>query len=82
MSTPKFTQIKQFIFEQIESGNWLEKQRVPSENELATQFAVSRMTARRALQELTDEGVLSRSQGSGTFVACFENISQILYHSG
>jgi GntR family histidine utilization transcriptional repressor len=78
MSTPKFTQIKQFIFEQIESGNWLEKQRVPSENELATQFAVSRMTARRALQELTDEGVLSRSQGSGTFVACFKSQSSLM----
>ena len=52
MTTPKFTQIKQFIFKQIESGKWSEHQRVPSENELAEQFGVSRMTARRALQEL------------------------------
>ncbi|KGJ87903.1 histidine utilization repressor [Thalassotalea sp. ND16A] len=78
MTTPKFTQIKQFIFEQIESGTWSEHQRVPSENELASQFGVSRMTARRALQELTDEGVLSRSKGSGTFVASFKSQSSLM----
>lgn len=78
MTTPKFTQIKQYIFGQIESGNWSEHQRVPSENELATQFVVSRMTARRALQELTDEGVLSRAKGSGTFVACLKSQSTLL----
>ncbi|OUS29882.1 histidine utilization repressor [Thalassotalea sp. 42_200_T64] len=78
MTTPKFTQIKQFIFEQIESGHWSEHQRVPSENELASQFSVSRMTARRALQELTDEGVLSRAKGSGTFVASFKSQSSIM----
>ncbi|WP_068546951.1 histidine utilization repressor [Thalassotalea crassostreae] len=78
MAAPKFTQIKQHIFNQIESGEWLEQQRIPSENELATQFEVSRMTARRALQELTDEGVLSRSKGSGTFVASFKSQSSLL----
>ncbi|WNC69211.1 histidine utilization repressor [Thalassotalea nanhaiensis] len=78
MTTPKFTQIKQFIFQQIESGNWAEHQRVPSENELAEQFDVSRMTARRALQELTDEGVLNRSKGSGTFVSSFKSQSSLL----
>ncbi|MDG1732318.1 MAG: histidine utilization repressor [Thalassotalea sp.] len=78
MTTPKFTQIKQFIFKQIESGIWSELERVPSENELATKFEVSRMTARRALQELTDEGVLNRSKGSGTFVASFKSQSSLL----
>lgn len=78
MTPPKFTQIKQFIFKQIESGNWAEHQRVPSENELAEQFVVSRMTARRALQELTDEGVLNRSKGSGTFVSSFKSQSSLM----
>ncbi|WOH39617.1 histidine utilization repressor [Thalassotalea fonticola] len=78
MAPAKFTQIKQFIFEQIESGKWAEHQRVPSENELAEQFEVSRMTARRALQELTDEGVLNRSKGSGTFVACLKSQSSLM----
>jgi len=42
---------------------------VPSENQLAELFDVSRMTARRALNELTQAGVLERIQGAGTFVA-------------
>lgn len=59
----KFAAIKEFILSQIESGNWPEHSRVPSEHELCGQFAVSRMTARRALQELTEQGVLYRTQG-------------------
>jgi len=68
-SLPKFAAIKEFIFSQIESGQWPEHSRVPSEHELCEQFAVSRMTARRALQELTEQGVLYRTQGVGSFVA-------------
>ncbi|WP_404341303.1 histidine utilization repressor [Pseudoalteromonas mariniglutinosa] len=78
MSTPKFAQIKQFIVNNIRSGMWLENQRVPSENELTAQFSVSRMTARRALSELTEAGILTRSQGLGTFVASFKSQSSLL----
>jgi len=74
----KFTLIKQYICQQIEAGDWEQNRKVPSENELAEQFSVSRMTARRALQELTDEGVLVRSQGAGTFVATFKSQSSLL----
>jgi len=45
---------------------------------LAEQFSVSRMTARRALQELTEQGLLIRSQGAGTFVATFKSQSSVL----
>lgn len=38
-----------------------------SENSLARRLGVSRMTARRALQELQQEGYLSRRQGKGSF---------------
>lgn len=78
MSKPKFSQIKQFICQQIESGAWPEHEKVPSENELAEQFSVSRMTARRALQELTEQGILVRTQGAGTFVATFKSQSSLL----
>ena len=69
MSAPKFLQIKQHIVSKVEGGRWLPGDPVPSENQLAEQFSVSRMTARRALTELTEAGVLARSQGAGTFVA-------------
>ena len=78
MTTPKFAQIKQFIVDKIKNGAWQENQRVPSENELSSQFSVSRMTARRALSELTDAGILTRSQGLGTFVASFKSQSSLL----
>ncbi len=74
----KYTVIKQYICENIESGNWPQHSKVPSENELTQQFDVSRMTARRALQELTEQGILVRSQGSGTFVATFKSQSSLL----
>ena len=78
MATPKFTIIKKHICDSIESGLWAQHSKVPSENELAEQFSVSRMTARRALQELTEQGLLIRSQGAGTFVATFKSQSSLL----
>jgi len=42
---------------------------VPSEQALVRQFGVSRMTVNRAVRELTAEQVLTRRQGSGTYVA-------------
>lgn len=74
----KYTVIKQYICENIESGEWPQNAKVPSENELTQQFDVSRMTARRALQELTAQGILVRSQGAGTFVATFKSQSSLL----
>ncbi|SET71563.1 histidine utilization repressor [Thalassotalea agarivorans] len=78
MSTPKFQQIKAYIIARIEAGEWPHNKKVPSENELSQQFTVSRMTARRALQDLTEQGVLVRSQGAGTFVASLKSQSSLL----
>lgn len=78
MAIPKFAEIKQYIISSIESGEWEENARVPSENQLAELFTCSRMTARRALTELTDSGVLERTQGLGTFVAGRKSQSSML----
>ncbi len=74
----KFAQIKEYILSQIEIGVWPEHSRVPSENVFAEQFSVSRMTARRALQELTEQGILYRTQGVGSFVAALKSQSSLL----
>lgn len=66
---PAFQRIKNLILESIQTGVWKQGQAIPSELALAKQFGVSRMTVNRAMRELTQEHVLTRVQGSGTFVA-------------
>ena len=65
---PLYAKVKDHILENIRSGAWEPGRRVPSENELVESFRISRMTANRALRELTAEGFLSRVPGVGTFV--------------
>ncbi|MDV7105602.1 histidine utilization repressor [Vibrio sp. TH_r3] len=66
---PIYARVKQAICQKISSGEWQADQRVPSESEMVNALGVSRMTVNRALRELTDEGILVRQQGIGTFVA-------------
>lgn len=66
---PAFQHIKNYLLAEIQAGNWKEGDAIPSEQALAKQFGVSRMTVNRAVKELTDEQILSRIQGSGTYVA-------------
>jgi GntR family transcriptional regulator, histidine utilization repressor len=65
----RYHQVKTFILDGISQGVWSCGERVPSENELVNLCSVSRMTARRALQELFNEGTLIRIKGKGSFVA-------------
>ena len=74
----RFVQIKSALLDKIESGEMSPGDKVQSENQLAESFAVSRMTARRALTELVNEGILARSQGVGTFVSDRRPMSSIL----
>ncbi|GLR14154.1 histidine utilization repressor [Chitinimonas viridis] len=69
MSTPAYQQIKDYLLSEIQAGRWRAGDQVPSENELVKRFDVARMTVNRAVRELAAEGVLTRSQGAGTFVA-------------
>jgi GntR family histidine utilization transcriptional repressor len=68
-SEPLYRQIKQLITGKIQSGIWKAGDRIPTEHALVEELDASRMTVNRALRELTQEGVLARRQGSGTFVA-------------
>ena len=44
-------------------------QRLPSDADLCAEFGVSRMTARHAMAQLAEEGLVRRESGRGTFVA-------------
>ena len=67
--TALYQQVKDYIAREIQSGAWRPGDRVPSEQELVTRFAVSRMTVNRALRELAEQGRVVRVAGVGTFVA-------------
>lgn len=66
---PAYQRIKDSILRSIHSGKWQAGDAIPTEYALADKFGVSRMTVNRALKELSEERVLQRKQGSGTFVA-------------
>jgi GntR family histidine utilization transcriptional repressor len=66
---PLYQVVKDHILRHIQSGQWRASQRVPSEHELVRDLGVSRMTANRALRELSALGILKRVAGIGTFVA-------------
>ena len=66
---PLYRQIADILYGRIESHEWKENERIPSEAMLMDEFAVSRITIRKAISELTDNGILVRSHGRGTFVA-------------
>jgi GntR family transcriptional regulator, histidine utilization repressor len=68
-ASARYLQVKHYVLERIAGGTLRAGERVPSENELVRQLAVSRMTANRALKELAADGVLVRVAGVGTFVA-------------
>jgi GntR family transcriptional regulator len=66
---PLHEQLARIIRSRIGNGEWGAGQRIPSENEFAQQFGISRMTARQVLVRLSDEGLVHRVQGKGTYVA-------------
>lgn len=68
ISTPLYDQLKQKLREAINQGEYKQGEKLPNETELCDIYGVSRITVRKAIQELCDEGFLERKQGKGTFV--------------
>jgi GntR family transcriptional regulator len=66
---PIYYQIRENLLAEIRSGRLKAGDPLLSEPQLSTQFAVSRMTARQALQSLCKLGVAYRRRGKGTFVS-------------
>ncbi len=68
-ASPLYRQLMQRIRADIASGLYPVHSRIPSEAELGATYQVSRVTVRKALAGLTEEGLLHRKQGKGTFVS-------------
>lgn len=64
---PKYAALKEYIKEQIKTEAIKYGDKMPSENELAGRFNLSRHTVRQALAQLVNEGWIFKEQGKGTF---------------
>lgn len=65
---PLYMQLREVIRYKIESGEYAPCTALPSENELADEYAVTRQTVRNAVDTLINEGLLRRAAGKGVFV--------------
>lgn len=65
---PQYVRIRETLRRSLQAGKFQIGDQIPSETELAQTHVVSRMTARRAVNELAGEGLLVRQSGLGTFV--------------
>jgi GntR family transcriptional regulator len=66
---PKYAQLRETLYSAIHAGHWKPGDKLPTESELTRLTPYSLGTVQRALRALVDEGLVTRSQGSGTFVA-------------
>jgi DNA-binding LacI/PurR family transcriptional regulator len=66
---PQYKHIYDYLLEEISSGRLVAGARIPSEKELCRTFKVSRITSKRALELLTEQGYISRHPGKGSFVS-------------
>ncbi|UYQ77759.1 FCD domain-containing protein [Glutamicibacter sp. JL.03c] len=71
-------QVIEILQENISSGRWPIGSRLPLEAELLTQYKISRVTLRQAVQALVHVGMLETIQGSGTFVRASSELNTVL----
>jgi GntR family transcriptional regulator len=68
ISKPLYNRIREYIAELILKGKLAPDTKIQSERDFSEEMGVSRMTVRRAITELVNEGLLERRHGSGTYV--------------
>jgi len=66
---PKYVAMRDAIAHAIASCEWPDQARLPTESEYVAALPLSLGTIQRALRALADEGVITRRQGQGSFVA-------------
>ncbi|MCK5328455.1 MAG: substrate-binding domain-containing protein [Candidatus Latescibacteria bacterium] len=75
-SKPLYEQIKEYISNGIHQGHYQPYQKISSEWGLASKFGVSRLTVRKAFDDLVNRGILYREHGKGTFVEAPGNLKR------
>ena len=67
--TPLYLQLQKVLRDAIGNRVVLAGEAIPTERDLADEFDISRITVRKAIEGLVDEGLVTRRRGAGTFVA-------------
>jgi GntR family transcriptional regulator len=75
---PAYVQLVNILQGQIASGEFRSGERLPSESQLCRRYRVSPMTVRRAINILLQHGLVSTTQGRGTFVKPME-LSTVMF---
>lgn len=65
---PLYYQLKEIISEKVKNGEYPIDSLIPSESEFCKIYNISRITVRKAILDLVQEGILYRGKGLGTFV--------------
>ncbi|PZC52073.1 MULTISPECIES: GntR family transcriptional regulator [unclassified Mesotoga] len=68
--------------ESLNSGKYQKGDKLPTEKELCQQYSISRLTVRRAMDELRREGFIERLKGKGTFVTGSKREEQLAILTG
>lgn len=66
---PLYLQLKDYILEKIQNGEWQPGQLLPTEADFESLLQISRITVRHAIEMLEYEGYVIKKQGKGTFIA-------------
>ena len=75
---PLYYQLGTILREQILSGAYAQGDQLPTEAELVADYGVSRITVRQALKSLTEERLIRREAGRGTFVTGHPSVPDTL----
>ncbi len=68
-NSPLYIQVARKLSQDVRDGRYQVDQALPSERTLSEQLDVSRVTARKAIDQLVDQGLVVRRRGSGNYVA-------------
>lgn len=75
--TPLYHQVYLFLKEKIHLGYIPFGEKMPTEHQISDAFSVSRITAKRAMDELAAEGYITRHRGKGSHVTYKHRAEQL-----
>jgi DNA-binding GntR family transcriptional regulator len=68
-NSPLYMQVARKLIQDVRDGRYRVDQALPSERALSEQLDISRVTARKAIDQLVEQGLVVRRRGSGNYIA-------------